>query len=114
MVPTPAEVAVCRPPIRQMSCCEAGCVLQGASRSVTATCHYGYSVGFQRCAKPVRPSGPARKWSARSMSSLLEAGFGRSPTDAHVARLATPVVPIAPVREGVLQLDQPLPLHLGG
>src|SRR4030095_7646678 len=25
MVPTPAEVAVNRPPIRQMSCCEAGC-----------------------------------------------------------------------------------------
>ena len=47
------------------------------------------------------------------MSSLLEAGFGRSPTDVHAARLATPVVPNAPVREGVLQL-QPLTLHLGG
>ena len=48
------------------------------------------------------------------MSSLLEAGFGRSPTDVHAARLATPVVPVAPVREGILQLEQALPLHLGG
>src|SRR4030095_603147 len=28
MVPTPAEVAVSRPSIRQMSCCEAGCTLK--------------------------------------------------------------------------------------
>ena len=48
------------------------------------------------------------------MSSLLEAGFGRSPSDVHVARLATPIVPVAPVREGVLQLDHPLHLHHGG
>lgn len=48
------------------------------------------------------------------MSSLPEAGFGRSPPDVHVTRLATPVVPIAPMREGILQLEQPLPLHLGG
>ena len=48
------------------------------------------------------------------MSSLLEAGFGRSPTDVHAARLATPVVPVAPLREGILQLEQALPLHYGG
>jgi homoserine O-acetyltransferase len=48
------------------------------------------------------------------LPSLSEGGFGRNPTDAHVARLATPIVPLAPVREGVLQLEQPLPLHLGG
>jgi homoserine O-acetyltransferase len=48
------------------------------------------------------------------MSSLLEAGFGRSPTDVHAARVATPVVPAAPLREGILQLEQALPLHHGG
>ena len=47
------------------------------------------------------------------MSSLLEAGFGRSPTDLPAARLATPVVPLTPMREGVLELDH-LALHLGG
>jgi len=46
------------------------------------------------------------------MSSLLEAGFGRSP-DVPVARLATPVVPLTPLREGVLELDH-LSLHWGG
>ena len=111
-VPTPAEVAVSRPP-RQMSCCEAGCAFR-RRRSVTATCHYGYSVGFLRCAKPVRPSGPARNWSTRSMSSLSQAGVARSATDVHAARLASPVVPATPVREGILQLDQPLTLHFGG
>src|ERR1044072_8492216 len=98
-----------------MSCCEAGCLLSGGRRrSVTATCHYGYSVGFQRCAKPVRPSGPARNWSTRSMTSLLHAGSARPAADLHAARLATPVVPVTPVREGILQLDQPLALQLGG
>jgi homoserine O-acetyltransferase len=48
------------------------------------------------------------------MTSLSQAGSARSATDLHAARLATPVVPVAPVREGVLQLDQPLTLHLGG
>ena len=48
------------------------------------------------------------------MSSLSEAGFGRGPLDVHAARLATPAVPVAPVREGVLQLEQPLRLHHGG
>ena len=48
------------------------------------------------------------------MSSLLEAGFGRSPPDVHAARLATPVVPVAAMREGILQLEQALPLHHGG
>jgi homoserine O-acetyltransferase len=48
------------------------------------------------------------------MTSLLQAGSARSATDLHVARLATPAVPATPVREGVLQLEQPLALHLGG
>ena len=48
------------------------------------------------------------------MTSLLHAGSARSATDLHLARLATPAVPVTPVREGILQLDQPLPLHLGG
>ncbi len=48
------------------------------------------------------------------MSSLLQAGVTRSPVEVHAARLATPVAPVTPVREGILQLDQPLPLHLGG
>lgn len=48
------------------------------------------------------------------MSSLLQAGVARSSAEVHAARLATPAVPVTPVREGILQLDQPLPLHLGG
>jgi homoserine O-acetyltransferase/O-succinyltransferase len=48
------------------------------------------------------------------MSSLLEAGFGRSPTDVRATRLATSVAHVPPVREGVLHLDKSLPLHLGG
>lgn len=48
------------------------------------------------------------------MTSLLQAGGARSTTDVHVARLATAVVPAAPVREGILQLQQPLALHYGG
>src|SRR5262245_25843440 len=96
-----------------MSCCEAGCTSR-CRRSVTATCHYGYSVGFLRCAKPVRPLGPARNWSTRSMTSLLQAGGTRSATDLHAARLATPVGRATAVREGILQLERPLPLHLGG
>ena len=48
------------------------------------------------------------------MTSLLQAGAVRSPTDLHAARLATPVVPLTPVREGTLQLDQPLALQFGG
>ena len=48
------------------------------------------------------------------MTSLSQAGVVRSPTDLHAARLATPVVPVTPVREGILQLDQPLALQLGG
>jgi homoserine O-acetyltransferase len=47
------------------------------------------------------------------MTSLSQAGLARSPTDVH-ARLAIPAVPETPVREGILQLDQGLPLHLGG
>jgi homoserine O-acetyltransferase/O-succinyltransferase len=48
------------------------------------------------------------------MTSLLQAGSARSATDLHAARLATPDVPAPPMREGILQLDQPLTLHLGG
>jgi homoserine O-acetyltransferase len=48
------------------------------------------------------------------MTSLLQAGGARSATDLHATRLAPPVVPATPVREGILQLDQPLALHLGG
>jgi homoserine O-acetyltransferase/O-succinyltransferase len=48
------------------------------------------------------------------MTSLLQAGVARSSTDVHAVRLAAPVVPDTPVREGILQLDQPLSLHLGG
>lgn len=48
------------------------------------------------------------------MTSLSQGGFAHSPQDVHVARLASPVVPVTPVREGVLQLDQPFALHLGG
>jgi homoserine O-acetyltransferase len=48
------------------------------------------------------------------MTSLLHAGSARSASDLHAARLATPAVPVTPLREGILQLDQPLPLHLGG
>ena len=47
------------------------------------------------------------------MSSLLEADFGRSPTDVPAARLAPAAVPVTPVREGILELDH-LTLHLGG
>src|SRR5262245_2502017 len=112
MVPTPAEGGRKPATIRQMSCCEAGFL--NRSRSVTATCHYGCSVGFLRCAKPVRPLGPARNWSTRSMTSLLEAGVVRSASELHAAHLVTPVVPVTPVREGILQLDQPLNLQLGG
>jgi homoserine O-acetyltransferase len=48
------------------------------------------------------------------MTSLSHAGSARSATDLHAARLATPVVPVTPMREGILQLDQPLALHYGG
>lgn len=52
------------------------------------------------------------------MSSLSQGGVARSPQDVHldvhIARLASPLVPVTPVREGVLQLDQPFALHLGG
>jgi Homoserine acetyltransferase len=48
------------------------------------------------------------------MTSLLQAGVGRSPADLHAARLAAPVVRTTPMREGILQLEQPLVLHLGG
>ena len=48
------------------------------------------------------------------MSSLLQAGVARSSAEVHAGRLATPAVPVTPVREGILQLDQALPLHLGG
>jgi homoserine O-acetyltransferase/O-succinyltransferase len=48
------------------------------------------------------------------MTSLLQAGSVRSATDLHAARLATPVVPATPMREGILQLEQPLALHFGG
>lgn len=48
------------------------------------------------------------------MTSLSQASAVRSSADLHAGRLATPVVPVTPVREGILQLDQPLPLHLGG
>src|SRR3954451_16879014 len=118
MVPTPAEVTGMRSSIREMSCCEAGSPLRKhGGRWVTTTSSLRVLRGFQRCAKPVRPSGPARKWSARSMSSLLpslsEGGFGRSLTDVPVARLSTPVVPLTPLREGVLELDH-LILHWGG
>jgi homoserine O-acetyltransferase/O-succinyltransferase len=47
------------------------------------------------------------------LPSLSEGGFGRSPTDLHAARLASPVVPLTPVREGILELDH-LALQLGG
>ena len=47
------------------------------------------------------------------LPSLSEGVFGRSPTDVHAARLATPLVPVTPVREGTLELDH-LPLQLGG
>jgi homoserine O-acetyltransferase/O-succinyltransferase len=51
------------------------------------------------------------------MSSLLQAGLlqpgmGRSSTDAVAGRL--PTLGVMPVREGVLQLEHPLPLQLGG
>ena len=39
---------------------------------------------------------------------VIEAGVARSPPDVHAARLATPVVPVTPVREGILQLEQAL------
>lgn len=48
------------------------------------------------------------------MTSLLQAGVARSATDLHAARLVTPAVPVTPMREGILHLDQPLALHLGG
>jgi len=48
------------------------------------------------------------------MTSLLPAGSVRSATDLHAAHLANPIVPPTPVREGILQLDQPLALHHGG
>ncbi len=48
------------------------------------------------------------------MSSLLQAGVARGSAEVQVARLATAPVPATPVREGILQLDQPLSLHLGG
>jgi homoserine O-acetyltransferase len=48
------------------------------------------------------------------MTSLLQAGSVRSATDVHAARLAPPVVPATPMREGILQLEQPLALHFGG
>lgn len=48
------------------------------------------------------------------MTSLSQASVVRSSADLHAGRLATPVVPVTPVREGILQLDQPLALHLGG
>ncbi|HKU13122.1 MAG TPA: homoserine O-succinyltransferase [Steroidobacteraceae bacterium] len=48
------------------------------------------------------------------MSSLSQAGVARSPTDVHAAGLSTPVVPATPVRQGILQLEQPLSLHHGG
>jgi homoserine O-acetyltransferase len=48
------------------------------------------------------------------MTSLLHASGARSTTDVHVARRVTPVVPATAVREGILQLEQPLALHLGG
>ena len=48
------------------------------------------------------------------MTSLSQAGGARSATDVHAARLVSPVVPATPVREGILQLEQPLTLHLGG
>lgn len=48
------------------------------------------------------------------MSSSSQAGITLGPTRVRTARLATPVVPVALVRQDVLQLDHPLPLHLGG
>lgn len=47
------------------------------------------------------------------MSSLLQAGAVRSSTDAIAGRLAASSV-TTPVREGILQLEHPLSLHLGG
>jgi homoserine O-acetyltransferase/O-succinyltransferase len=48
------------------------------------------------------------------MSSLSHAAAARSSTEVHAARLTPPVVPATPVREGTLQLDTPVELHLGG
>ena len=48
------------------------------------------------------------------MSSLSQAGVVRSATDVHAAGLTTPLVPATPVRQGILQLEQPLSLHHGG
>ncbi len=48
------------------------------------------------------------------MTSLLPVGSARSATDLPAARLVTPLAPMTPVREGILQLEQPLTLHLGG
>src|ERR671917_474947 len=99
-----------------MSCCEAGCAplrrgVAGQSRRPATT---GTPWGFSDARNLAGHWGRRGIWSTRSMSSLLEAGFGRSPTDVHAARLATPVVPVTPLREGILQLEQALPLHYGG
>src|SRR4030095_16078202 len=48
------------------------------------------------------------------MIALFQAGGARSATALRAARLAPPVVATTPMREGILQLDQPLALHLGG
>jgi homoserine O-acetyltransferase len=48
------------------------------------------------------------------MSSLSQGGVVRSSTDVRAARLAAPVVTVAPVREGILQIDPALSLHHGG
>jgi homoserine O-acetyltransferase len=47
------------------------------------------------------------------MTSLLPAGSARPATDLHALRLASPAVPATPVRDGILQLEQPLALHHG-
>src|SRR5262245_14247693 len=91
-----------------MSCCEAFRTAR-CDLLVTATCHYGYSVGFLRCAKPVRPmTGDAECLTI--MIGTNDAGLTLRP----LRHVFSPLDRTVAEREGVLDIPGPLPLHFGG